>query len=178
MSRREVSSIGWMRCLCAAGLLVCGTAMGAVLFGVDGSRADSVAHRPARRAPIAAAAKIETANQTLVLRITKIANTTINAEGWSSKEPLIGNIGFYMTLINASRAKVNFTGGSRKGSIRGVGVANYHVSGATSYFKGGVTTLAGTGKFTHYKSLGMTFSGTLNRRTFKVSVTVLGKWIP
>jgi hypothetical protein len=175
MSWGQVSNIRWTRCLCA-GPLVCGAAAIAVLVGVDRSRADGVAHRSALGLPKAHAAKIETADEIVVLRVTKIANTTIAAEGQSPKPPLLGNVKLTLTLLNASHGRMNFTGGNSSGKVQGLGFSNYHVSGATSSFKGAISTMTGTGKYEHYKNLGMTFSGTLNRRTYKVSVTVLGKW--
>jgi hypothetical protein len=171
MSPEKTSRVSRMRSLCAVGLLACTVAS----FGVDRSRAES-AVQPVFGVTRAHAARVESVDQTLALRVTKIQNTTIEAEGRSSNEPIIGTLKFDLTLVNASRGKANFVAGNSGGTIRGVGVSNYHASGSLAYFKGSITSLSGTGKYAHYRSLGFSFSGTLNRRVFRVSVTLVGKW--
>jgi hypothetical protein len=121
-------------------------------------------------------ARSEGVNQSIVLRVTKIQGSTIDAQGQSSKEPIDGNIAFYLTLSNASKAKATFTGSNSHGSVRGSGNASYHVAGGISYFSGTVSSLTGTGRYSHARSLGIKFSGTLNRQTFKVSMALHGSW--
>ncbi len=170
----QIRSLGHRPALSTVGLLVCGALAGVLFCGVGRSHATGVAEL-AHRMTSAQAAKIESVNETVSMRVTKIQNTTINAEGRSSTGLIVGSLNFDLTLLNASHGKANFVAASSSGTVRGVGLSNYHASGATAYFKGTITSLVGTGKYAHFKDLGMSYSGTLNRRLYRVSVTLVGR---
>jgi hypothetical protein len=173
VNRSDISRMGRSRRLAAIGLLVCGGALGI---------ASSVAHGSAAGRPQARAATIESLNSTLSMAVSKIEGNTIIAQGQAIRSlsgQIDGVASLYMTLLNGARAKVavtivNAVKGSR-GTLRGAGSGNYHVSGAVSYFTGGVTSLSGTETFAHVKNLGIHVVGTLNRRTYRFSGTIKGK---
>ncbi len=176
MNRSDTSRMGRSRRLGAIGLLVCSGALGI---------ASSVAHGSAVGGPRARAATIETVNSNLSMNVSKIEGNTIIAQG-QAVSGLSGQIdgvaSMYTTLLNGARSRSSFTivnnprNGDGIGSLRGTGSGNYHVSGATSYFNGSVTNLSGTGTFAHVKNLGLHLVGTLNRRTYKFSASIKGKF--
>lgn len=152
------------------GVLVCSAILFAAVFNTD------VSHAGGTGGVTAHAAKAEALNQTLYFKVTKIRGSTIEAEGHSNKEPVSGNIGFRLTLLNASRARADFSGTNGGGSMRGVANVSYHVSGVMSYFSGAVASFSGTRKYAHAKTLGVSFQGTLNRKTFALTITLRGRW--
>lgn len=176
MNRSAMSRMGRPRRLGAIGLLA--------FSGVLGIAA-SVAHGSAVDAPKARAATLETVNSTLSMNVSKIVGNTISAQG-QTVSGLSGTVdgvaSMYVVLLNGAKAKSSFTivngphTGDGAGSLRGTGIGNYHVSGALSYFTGGIGTLSGTGTFAHVKNLGLHIVGTLNRRTYKFSATIKGKF--
>ncbi len=171
MNRRKTSRIGRAR-LGAIGLLACGGALGA---------ASSVAHGSAVGAPKAKAAKTEAVNQTMSTSVSKIEGNTVIAKGQAVKGQIDGVVSFRLTLQNGARATSTFSivdngsEGGGSGSVQGVTSGHYHVSGALSYFTGGITSMHGTGKYAHAKNLGLHLTGTLNRRTFKLSARLKGE---
>lgn len=175
MNRRKIYRVGW-RPLGAIGLLVCSGALGA---------ASSVAHGSAVASPKARAATIETVNSTLTMSVTKIKGNTVISQGQDVSGfsgQIDGVASLYLTLENGAMARSTFTivnnpkNGDGNGSLRGGTSGNYHVSGATSYFTGNITSLSGTGTFARAKNLGLHITGTLNRRTYKISATLKGKF--
>ncbi len=178
MNRSDISRMGRARRLGAIGLLVCGGALGV---------ASSLAHGSTVGGPNARVADIETVNSTLTMNVSKIEGNTISAQGQAVSGlggKIQGIASIYTTLLNGARARTNFTivNNPRKdhsgpGLLRGVTSGNYHVSGASSYFTGAVTSLSGTGAFAHVKNLDLHLVGTLNRRTYKFSATIKGKFV-
>ncbi len=177
MNHSYISRIGRSRLRGAIGLLVCSGALGV---------ASSVAHGSVLGgAPKARAATVETVNTTMSMDVSKITANTISAEGQalSTKSGGIdGTVSMSTTLLNGAKSRSTFTvvnnprsGGA--GTLRGTGTGNYHVSGATSYFTGGITSLSGTGTFAHVKDLGISLVGVLNRRTYRFTSTIKGKFI-
>jgi hypothetical protein len=177
---KEISSAAGVRRL-AASVLVCGSAVG--VASID------LATVPASGAslprPRAAALKAEELNQTMVMNIASIQGNTITAYGQEVTGQINGVVSFKLTLQNGSRATSSFTISNnghvgrqhRKGTVRGASDGNFHVSGAVSSFKGGVSNIRGTEEFSHAENLGISASGTLNRRTYKLIVTLKGKFI-
>jgi hypothetical protein len=129
----------------------------------------------AQHGPSARAARIETINETLSLKISSIKGNTIYGHG-SSKGAIAGTGSFNLTLQNASRATATFSGASSRGGFAGSGTGNYRVSGALSYFTGSVNSLRGNGGYAGAKTLGISVSGTVNRQTFTMTITLHGKW--
>ncbi len=177
MNRSAMSRMGHPRRLGAIGLLACSGVLGIVV---------SVAHGSAASAPKARAATVDTVNSTLSMNVSKIQGNTISAQG-QTVSGLSGTVdgvaSMYVILLNGAKAKSSFTivnnphAGDGVGSLKGSGTGNYHVSGAISYFTGGIGTLSGTGTFAHVKNLGLHLVGTLNRRTYKFTATIKGKFI-
>lgn len=182
MNFREISSASSVRRL-AVGVLACGGALGVASIDLTTSPAASGASPPRARA---AASQVEEVNQTIVMSVASIQGNTITARGQEVTGQINGVVSFVLTLRNGSRVTSDFTiynnghvGNQHhhKGAVQGTTDGNYHVSGAVSSFTGRILSIRGTEDFAHAKNLGVNMSGTLNRRTYKVIVTMKGKFI-
>lgn len=149
-----------------AGLLACGLALGAFSLNVASSSASG---------PAAKASKVKILNETLNLEISQIKGNVIYASGKSTGQ-FIANVTLHLTLQNASHSIAQIYAKNGQGTITGNGAAGYHASGAVSSFSGKEATLKGTGKYSHVKSLGIKMTGTMNRRTLKITINLKGKW--
>lgn len=177
MSYRKMPGAIRLRSM-AVGVLVCGGAVAAASIGLAGSTA-------AARGSLSTArvAKVKNVNQTMTMNVANIQGNTISAHGQSVSGQINGVISFNLTLQNGSRAVMNFSisnnghigNDHRKGTVQGTGSGSYHVSGALSYFTGRVLGIRGTEDFNHAKNLGVSVTGTLNRRTYKLTATLKGK---
>lgn len=114
-------------------------------------------------------------DQTMHLRIEKVKGKRVTAGG-RTVGTVAGKGSFTLVLSNGSHAVATFHGRNAHGSISGTGVANYRVAGAISYYSGRITSLQGTGRYAHVASLGIELSGTVNRRTYEVTMHLRGKW--
>jgi hypothetical protein len=134
-----------------------------------GSREHAIVRRRAR------AAATETLNEQMRMHITSVKGKRISGEG-SASGTVAGSVSFNLVLTTGSRGSAEFSGRNSHGTIEATGAASYRVSGPVSYYTGSVTSITGTGKYAHAHSLGLTFSGTLNRRTYEVIFQLHGKW--
>lgn len=117
----------------------------------------------------------ENFEESLGMRITKKHGNRLAAKGRAS-----GTIDLRASLkvhlITGSKARATFFGHNSHGTLSGTIAARYRVSGATSHYTGKITSLTGTGRYDHAKSLGITFTGTVNRRSRKVTGALTGRW--
>lgn len=122
-----------------------------------------------------ASASSQNFEESLRMRITKKDGSHVAAKG-SASGSVDGKVSFKIHTVNGSKATATFYGHNSHGTISGSGVAKYHVSGAVSYYTGKVKTLTGTGRYSHASSHGISLSGTVNRRTYSVKMTLSGRW--
>lgn len=137
-------------------------------------------HMSASAAPRASGNGIATASaqrfeEYLRMRITKTDGSHVNAKG-SASGSVDGKVSFKIHTVNGSKATATFYGHNSHGTISGTGVAKYHVNGAVSRYTGKIKTLTGTGKYSHASSYGITLSGTVNRQSYSVKMTLTGRW--
>lgn len=109
------------------------------------------------------------------LHMTKVKGKFISASG-SSRGSVAGPVSFNLTLSSASHATIAFRGSNSHGVITGTGAAIYHTAGVVSHFSGTVQSVRGSGKYAHARSLGIHFYGTMNRKTYQVTVVMRGRW--
>ncbi len=138
--------------------------------GVDASHASSSTHREAARV-----AGVENLNELMRLRITNVKSKKVTAVGVASGS-ISGSVSVYLLLSSASHAQAEFDGRNSHGTLRGFGTASYHVAGSMSYFSGTAQSVTGSGRYAHAQSLGIQFNGTMNRRTYEVTMRLYGKW--
>ena len=122
-----------------------------------------------------ATASAQSFEESLQMRMTKKDGTHIFAKG-SASGSINGKVSFKIHTISGSKATATFYGRNSRGTVSGSGVAKYQVDGAVTHYTGKITNLSGTGGYSHAKSLGISLSGTVNRRTFDVRMSLAGRW--
>jgi len=123
----------------------------------------------------AGTAGAEALNEPMHMRITSVKGKLVSARG-SAGGTIAGSVSFNLVLSSASRASAEFQGSNSHGTISGKGTASYRVAGPISYFDGTVTSIGGSGRYAHAYSQGIQFSGTVNRKTYEVTMLLHGKW--
>jgi hypothetical protein len=113
--------------------------------------------------------------ETLRMDITKRTGKRVAARG-QALGTVSGNASIKFILVNGSDASIRFSGRNAHGTLSGTGVASYRVNGAISSYSGRITRLEGTGRYARAASRGISFSGTVNRRTYKVKASLSGRW--
>lgn len=145
----------------------------AAVFVAAGHMSAIAAPRPTDNA--VAHASAQNFEESLRMRIKKKDGSHISAKG-SASGTVDGKVSFKIHTVSGSKATASFYGHNSHGTISGTGTAKYHVSGAVSYYTGKIKTLTGTGKYAHASSQGISLSGTVNRRTYDVKMTLTGRW--
>jgi hypothetical protein len=112
---------------------------------------------------------------TLQAKITKKSGNRVAARGRATGT-VAGTASIRFILVNSSQATIRFSGEDASGTLSGTGVAKYFVSGAVSTYTGTITKLEGTGRYADAASRGISFSGTVNRLTYKVKADLSGEW--
>jgi hypothetical protein len=86
-----------------------------------------------------------------------------------------GTLSLRLHIVSTNRvtAEVNIypSGSSMSGSASG----SYHVNGSVASFSGSMSITHGTGSYAHAHGSGLSFSGTIQRKTDAVTVHVSGK---
>jgi hypothetical protein len=123
----------------------------------------------------ATAARAESLSENTYLNLTTVSGKKIAGRGRATGT-VAGSGSASLTLISATKAVGEFSGGSSGGSISGKFVATYRVAGAMSYFTGTVTSVRGTGRYSGARALGIKFSGSMNRVKLTMTLSAKGKW--
>lgn len=121
------------------------------------------------------AARSEHLSEVMRMRMTSVKGKRIVAQG-SATGSVAGAVSFVLMLSSASEGSATFYGHNSRGTMTGTGISHYRVSGTMSYFGGSVASLRGTGRYAHTSNLGIRFSGTVNRRTYQVTMRLDGSW--
>ena len=166
------------RALLGCALLTFATAVSVVSLRAESSHASRGEGNAAAATAEPAWARMagaETLNEPMHMRITSVKGKLVSARG-STGGTISGSVSFNLVLSSASRASAAFYGSNANGTISGKGTSSYRVSGPISYFNGTVTSISGTRRYAHAYSLGIQFSGTVNRKTYAVTMLLHGKW--
>lgn len=123
----------------------------------------------------AQASTVKSLDEVMNMRIKRVKGKRVSAKG-NAVGSVAGKGSFKLILSNGSSASATFYGHNSHGTISGTGVADYRVAGAISYYSGKITSLEGTGRYAHASARGIEFSGTVNRRTYKVKMHLRGHW--
>jgi hypothetical protein len=108
------------------------------------------------------------------LRLTSHHGFTLNEKGTASGT-IHGSIYIHLNVVstNLVTAEVNiYPSGS---SITGSATASYRPSGAVATFKGTMNIVRGTGRYSHARGSGLSFTGTVQRSNDAVTVQVHGR---
>lgn len=144
---------------------------------VDSARAGnaSLGRLSAANPPLAEASAVQSLDELMQMRIKKVKGKRVSAKG-RSVGTVVGKVSFNLVILNGSHATARFFGRNAHGTISGTGVASYRVAGPISYYNGKVTDLSGTGRYAHAATRGIKFSGSVNRKSYRVTMHLLGRW--
>ncbi len=163
----------------ARGFVVTALALGAALacvpagFG-DTGRVASARALVVENAASATAARTLSIDENGNLKLTSRQGFTLNERGIASGT-FKGTIYVHLKIVSSSHvtAEVNIypSGGS---SITGYGTAGYRKEGAIGRFSGSLSVERGSGAYAHARGSGLSFSGTIQRSNYAVTVHVAG----
>jgi hypothetical protein len=97
----------------------------------------------------------------------------LNEQG-TAKGTAPGTIYVHLKIVSSSRVTAEVNIYPKGGSISGYGTASYHREGAKGNFSGSLSINRGSGSFNHVQGSGLSFSGTIQRSNYAVTVRVSG----
>jgi hypothetical protein len=121
----------------------------------------------------ATAARTITLNESGDLRLTSRHGFTLNEQGHASGT-VPGTIYVHLKIVSSKRVTAEINIYPKGGSISGDGSASYHREGATGHFLGSLSINRGTGSYNHVHGSGLSFSGTIRRSNYAITVHVRG----
>jgi hypothetical protein len=128
----------------------------------------------AKSAAPAIAARTISLDENSDMQLTSRKGFTLNERG-AATGTFKGTIYVHLKIVSSSHvtAEVNIypSGGS---SITGYGTAGYRKEGAIGRFSGSLSVQRGTGTYAHAHGSGLSFSGTIQRSNYAVTVHVSG----
>jgi hypothetical protein len=140
-----------------------------------GAPAGAAARTSLGASPAQERAGAQAIEEVMNMHITKAQGKVVLASG-SSTGSVAGPVTWRLVLSSGSQATATFVGHNAKGTMEGSASASYRVAGPISYYSGEVTKLSGTGSYAHARSLGIRFSGAVNRKTYQVKIKLAGRW--
>jgi hypothetical protein len=125
-------------------------------------------------ATTAHAARTFTLSDTGRLHLTSHHGFTLNEQGTASGT-ISGTIYIHLHVVSTNHVTAEVNIYPRGGSITGYASAAYRPSGALASFKGTITVARGTGRYSHARGSGLSFTGTIQRSNDAVTVHVNGR---
>jgi polyisoprenoid-binding protein YceI len=125
-------------------------------------------------APSALAARTFSLSESGNLRLTSRHGFTLNEQGAASGT-ITGTIYVHLKIVSTSRVTAEINTYSKGNSISGFGTASYRREGTTGNFSGSLSIDRGTGSFANVQGSGLSFSGTIQRSNYAVTVHVSGR---
>lgn len=122
-----------------------------------------------------ATASAQNFEESLRMKITKVDGNDMSGKG-TATGTIDAKVSLKLHTVDGSKATATFFAQNEHGTLRGSGAAKYSVNGAVSSYSGKIKTLKGTGKYSGASSQGISLSGTVNRRTYKMKMTLSGRW--
>lgn len=107
------------------------------------------------------------------LRLTSRHGFTLNEQG-AGTGTISGTIYVHLKIVSTSRVAAEMNIYLKGGSISGNGTAAYRREGAEGRFSGSLSIDRGTGSYNHAQGSGLSFSGTIQRSNYAVTVHVDG----
>lgn len=123
--------------------------------------------------PYALTARTISLNESGDLRLTSRHGFTLNERGAGSGT-ISGTIYVHLKIVSTSRVTAEVNIYPKGGSISGYGSASYRREGAIGRFSGSFAIKRGTGSYNHAQGSGLSFSGTIQRSNYAVTVHVRG----
>jgi hypothetical protein len=128
----------------------------------------------ASRAATARAARTFSLNDTGHLHLTSHHKFTLNEQG-SASGTISGAIYIHLNVVSTNRVTAEVSIYPSGGSLTGYANASYHPAGALATFNGTMAVVRGTGRYSHARGSGLSFTGTVQRSNDAVTVHVNGR---
>lgn len=142
--------------------------------GVVGATGGVAGAQQATSAIRASAARTESISESASLHLTSKHGLTLNEEG-SAEGSIRGKIYIHLHLQEGSHVSAEVNIYPSDGSLSGYGSASYVDYGADARFSGSLSITRGTGAYRGARAAGMSFTGTIQRRGYAVSVRLSGR---
>jgi hypothetical protein len=108
------------------------------------------------------------------LHLTSHHGFTLNEQG-SASGTITGTIYIHLHVASTNRVTAEVSIYPTGGSITGLASASYRPSGAVASFTGTMNIVRGTGRYSHARGSGLSFTGTIRRTNDAVTVHVSGR---
>ncbi len=126
------------------------------------------------RAATAHASRTFSLSDTGHLRLTSKHKFTLNEQG-SASGTISGTIYIHLNIVSTNHVTAEVNIYPSGGSITGEASANYRSAGAVATFNGTMTITRGTGRYSHARGSGLSFTGSIQRINDAVMVRVSGR---
>jgi hypothetical protein len=134
----------------------------------------AVAVTTASRAATAHASRTISLSETGRLRLTSHHGFTLNEKG-SASGTISGTIYIHLSIVSTNRVTAEVNIYPSGGSLTGRASASYHPAGAVASFNGTMAIVRGTGRYSHARGSGLSFTGAVKRSNDAVTVHVNGR---
>jgi hypothetical protein len=125
------------------------------------------------RAPHARESKTVSLHESGDLRLTSRHGFTLNEQG-TGTGTISGTIYVHLKIDSTKEVTAEMNIYLKGGSITGQASAAYRREGATGHFDGSLSIVRGTGSYANAHGSGLSFSGTIQRSNYAVTVHVSG----
>jgi hypothetical protein len=126
------------------------------------------------RAATAHSARTFSLSETGHLRLTSHHGFTLNEKG-SASGTIAGTIYLHLNVVSTNKVTAEVNIYPSGGSLTGSASASYHPAGAVATFNGTMAIVRGTGRYSHARGSGLSFTGTVTRSNDAVTVHVNGQ---
>jgi hypothetical protein len=123
----------------------------------------------------ARAARTISLNDTARLHLTSHHGFTLNEQG-SASGTVSGTIYIHLNVSSTNHVTAALNIYPRGGSLSGNAYAAYQVKGSIANFKGTMNITGGSGRYSHARGSGLSFTGTIQRSSDAVNVRVSGRF--
>lgn len=120
------------------------------------------------------AARTISLNETGRLHLTSHRGFTLNEQGAASGT-ISGTIYIHLNVVSTNRVTAEVNIYPSGGSLTGRASASYRPSGGVASFNGTLQIVRGSGRYSHARGAGLSFSGTVQRANDAVTVHVGGR---
>jgi hypothetical protein len=113
-------------------------------------------------------------NETGRLQLTSHHGFTLNEQGLTSGT-ISGTIYIHLNVVSTNRVTAEVNIYPSGGSLTGHASASYRPAGGIASFSGSMEVTRGSGRYSHAKGSGLSFTGTVQRSNDAVTVRVSGR---
>jgi hypothetical protein len=124
--------------------------------------------------PSAHAARTIALNESGQLHLIARHGFTLSERG-AARGTITGTIYVRLTIASTSRVSAEVSIYRSDGSISGYATASYHKGNTMAGFSGSMSVARGSGRYSHAHGSGLSFSGTIQRSNYAVTVSVNGR---